>query len=53
MPIKCETPDAIRLSLVCYLRTKIFKEEQKYNKTQKKRHGIFLNTLTRKNKSKS
>ena len=52
LPINLKTPDSIRLSIVCYLRTNIFKQEMKFNKTQKNKHNKFLEKLTKKNRLK-
>ena len=49
LPIQLKTPDAIRLSVVCYLRTNIFKQEMKFSKTDKSKHNAFLKKLTKKN----
>ena len=48
LPIQLKTPDAIRLSVVCYLRTNIFKQEMKFSKTDKSKHNAFLKKLTKK-----
>ena len=50
LPIKLKQPDAVRLSIVCYLRTNIWKEEQKYSKSDVKTHVKVLKQLTNKRK---
>ena len=50
LPIKLKQPDAVRLSIVCYLRTNIWKEEQKYSKSYVKKHIKVLKQLTKKRK---
>jgi len=50
LPIKLKQPDAVRLSIVCYLRTNIWKEEQKYSKSDVKKHIKVLKQLTKKRK---
>ena len=50
LPIKLKQPDAVRVSVVCYLRTNIWKEEQKYNKTEVKKHIKVLKQLTKRRK---
>jgi len=46
LPLKLQTEDATRLSVVCYLRTGIYKQETKFNKTQKKKHNKFLEKMS-------
>ena len=50
LPMKEITPGAIRLSIVCYLRTRIYDQEMKFDKTAKRKHMRFLKQMTRKNK---
>ena len=48
LPMKEITPGAIRLSIVCYLRTRIYDQEKKFDKTAKRKHMRFMKQLTRK-----
>ena len=48
LPMKEITPGAIRLSIVCYLRTRIYDQEMKFDKTAKRKHMRFLKQMTRK-----
>lgn len=48
LPMKEITPGAIRLSIVCYLRTRIYDQEKKFDKTAKRKHMRFLKKMTRK-----
>ena len=48
LPMKEITPGAIRLSIVCYLRTRIYDQEMKFDKTAKRKHMRFLKKMTRK-----
>ena len=48
LPMKEITPGAIRLSIVCYLRTRIYDQEMKFDKTAKRKHMRFLNQMTKK-----
>ena len=41
LPMKEITPGAIRLSIVCYLRTRIYDQEMKFDKTAKRKHMRF------------
>ena len=48
LPMKEITPGAIRLSIVCYLRTRIYDQEMKFDKTAKRKHMRFLKQMTKK-----
>jgi hypothetical protein len=48
LPMKEITPGAIRLSIVCYLRTRIYDQEKKFDKTAKRKHMRFLKQMTKK-----
>ena len=48
LPMKEITPGAIRLSIVCYLRTRIYDQEMKFDKTAKRKHMRFLKKMTKK-----
>ena len=48
LPMKEITPGAIRLSIVCYLRTRIYDQEKKFDKTAKRKHLRFLKQMTKK-----
>ncbi len=48
LPMKEITPGAIRLSIVCYLRTRIYDQEKKFDKTAKRKHMRFLKKMTKK-----
>ena len=50
LPVKEITPGAIRLSIVCYLRTRIYDQEMKFDKTAKRKHMRFLKQMTKKKK---
>lgn len=51
LPMKEITPGAIRLSIVCYLRTRIYDQEMKFDKTAKRKHMRFLKKMIRKKDS--
>ena len=51
LPLKT-TDNSVRLSVVCYLRTNIWKQESNATKSNIKKHIKILDKLTKKRKSK-